>query len=478
MKKAIFAFVLVLLAFGVFTLKANADETGNLVIHYQNWNDDYDGLGSWAWGGPAAGKLKDGVDDFGAYWEYNNIPVGTSVGFIAVTWDGTEGPDWGKKQTEDINISASAIIAGQTTHVYVFEGAETTDDDPAHFIASNEHRNVLAVYYDSSGAYEENIGVHPWGYTAPESWGEPVPFTNAGQSEAGVAVKGIILHATEDWAGFLVYAGDDTNKKTGDLKPETGFFTDGEPGDVEVVYIVSKGNGYESNDNVYRTVEDFTENAFSFNLVGYNPVEQSGTFAVDPNTVFVITGALIASPYPDAEDKEAARATIEGWFAIREIAGETHGDPLEIERVDFATTNETLNSFVVILAEGSELDPEKEYELFFDNGELEASLELDLDAAPPEIIFIAPTAIVGKPAEERIITVPWGQPFNFNLFPRYRAADDRDGDITPFVYVPDDSPNRFVDTRTEGDYTIVLRVSDRWGNVTEVTFIFRVAKES
>jgi hypothetical protein len=104
-----------------------------------------------------------------------------------------------------------------------------------------------------------------------------------------------------------------------------------------------------------------------------------------------------------------------------------------------------------------------------------ASLVLDIDKAAPTIVFIAPSSIVGKAAAERIINVAWGQPFNANQFPRYSADDDRDGEITAFVYVPKGAFS-VLDTRTEGDYTIMLRVVDTWGNVTEETFIFRVTK--
>ena len=96
-----------------------------------------------------------------------------------------------------------------------------------------------------------------------------------------------------------------------------------------------------------------------------------------------------------------------------------------------------------------------------------------MDTEAPVLTFISPTAIVGQPEASRIIEVAWGQPFDQNLFPGYRVADDRDGDLTPFVYVPAGA-NSTLDTRTEGDYTIMLMVEDKWGNVTSETFIFRV----
>jgi hypothetical protein len=480
MKKALLALILgavAIVSFGVMSY-AIADDTGNLVVHFQAWDGDYENLGSHAWGGPAAGKLADGTDAFGAYWEYNDIPVGTSVGFIAVYWVG-EGPDWNAKLTGDIFIDESAVVAGETTHVYVFEGAATTDDDPGHYIASHDYANMLVVYYDPSNSYEENLGVHAWGWNdVPSEWGNPYQgFTKAGASEAGYDVKGMMLQATDDWAGLLVYAGSDANKKTGDvtLAGATTF----EPGNVGIAYVVSKGDAYTANDNVfYNDAASFAELAFSFTLVPYDNEEKTGTYAVNPSTVIVITGSQVESPYLDAEDKEAATATIEGWFEIREDLGEgVYGDPIAIERVDFATTNTTLNAFVLVIEEGSELDNTLAYEVFFNDGTNEASLPVDVDSEAPVLTFINPSSIVGQLPEDRIITIEWGQPFDPNFFPRFLVDDNRDGDLTPFVYVPEGEFST-LDTREEGDYTIMLRVEDEWGNVTEETFIFRVAKSN
>ncbi len=482
MKKVLVAMMLVAFALISFGIHSFANETGNVVIHFQLWDGEYDDLGSWAWGHENVfGKRADGTDDFGAYFEYNDVPVGTSIGFIGVYWEG-DGPNWDMKMTENVELSDDVIIAGKTVHVYVFEGAQTKTDDPQYFVADPDMFNALVVYFDPAGAYEENLGLCAWGWTTSGcDWGNPDPaFGTAGKSPGGVPVLGFILHTEEDWAGFLIYAGDDATKKTGDLKPDTGFFTEQEDGKVDVLYVVNAGDGVTNNSNVYTDPALFADAAFSFNLLPFNLDNMSGTYAVDPNTVIVATGVPVASPYPDAEDKVEARATIEGWFEIREILAEgVYGAPLVIERVDFATTNTTLNAFVIILADGSELDNTKDYAVFFDLGleenNLEASITLDLDRAAPVLTFISPTGIVGRPAAERIIEVPWGQPFNQNLFPRFRVDDNRDGDLTPFVFVPTGEYS-VLDTRTEGDYTIMLRVEDRWGNVTEETFIFRVVR--
>jgi hypothetical protein len=154
--------------------------------------------------------------------------------------------------------------------------------------------------------------------------------------------------------------------------------------------------------------------------------------------------------------------------------------PLAIERVDFASSNTTLNQFVVILED--EMDNTNEYELFFNLNQpdetlnVKASIILAMDTEAPEIQFISPTGIVGKDAADRIIEVAWGVPFDQNSFPRFRATDDRDGDLTSFVFVPKGQYS-VLNTAEEGDYTIMLEVSDKWGNVTQETFIFRVVKE-
>lgn len=601
MKKVFLALILVASAVFLLGLNGRAAGTGNLVVHFQAWDGEYDTLGSWAWGDTAAGRLKDGVDDFGAYFNFDNVAVGTAVGFIAVEWPSGTGPDWGMKLTGDVNLGADVIQEGKTVHVYVWEGAAGAQ----YLVADPDRYNVIAVYYDPAGAYEETLGLHHWGWTLPgPAWATPDQIlVNVGVAESGYPVKAVILSAVETWAGFLIYAGDDATKKTGDLKPDTGFFTNQVVGTTEVVYVVNAGDAVTDNSNVFLTPAEFAEEAFSFKLMPYVAEEKDGTYAVDPHTIILKTSASVASPYPAATDKEEAQAMVESWFMVKEVISEgVYGEPLAIERVDFAKSNTTLNAFVIILEDA--LDNTKDYEVFFDLGypsetlteakevtvtinltvpantptdavlsaagafngwtpgtaeyvatkvdathytltftvdvttpyttfeykwtrgawgteefvdpnrplvipnnvdsitfddvveawadieapankyaapvreaklNFAASIEVAMDTMAPELTFISPAGIVGVPAAQRVIEVPWGQPFNQNLFPRFRANDDRDGDITAFVYVPKGA-NSVLDTRTEGDYTIMLRVVDRWGNVTEETFIFRVVK--
>jgi hypothetical protein len=620
MKKGLLALLLVAVSALTFGISALGAGTGNLVIHFQNWSGDYENLGNWTWAPGLSGKVHDGVDDFGAYWQYNDIPVGTEVPFIGVYWTGTtssDGPDWNRKLTDDVFIPADAIVEDETVHVYIFEG-KFGNGNAKVFVSDPTTHNVLAVYYDPAGAYEEGLGIHGWGWTYEDDpevgasqWGTPSQlFQVGGISEANIDVWGMMLSAKETWAGFLVYGGDDATKKTGDIN-DGNFITNKDPGAVNIVYIVNAGDGVTNNSNVFTTSQAFRDEAFSFKLLPFSPEEMSGTYAIDPRTLVVKTSAAVASPYAAAvndAEREAAEATIQSWFEIKEALGNgQYGDALEIERVDFGKTNTTLNTFVIALAEGSELDNTKDYEVFFDTNypqdletakEIEvtinvtvpdntpenatislgasfggwspdnaawaatkqsdgtysitftisvtaaystheykwtqgtwdigenlasgnrsfvlsndmtsitfndeilawdtdadkddtkyaatartvfvptnasASLALDLDTEAPVLTFVSPLSFVGKEAADRIIEVPWGQPFDQSLFPRYSVTDNREGDITSFVFVPKGEMS-VLNTAEEGDYVIMLQVEDKWGNVTQETFIFRVVK--
>jgi hypothetical protein len=619
MKKGLLALLLV--AISALTLGVNAfgngDTTGTLVIHFQTLDGEYDNLGNWTWNGTTP-KLRDGVDSFGAYWTYENVATGYEIPFIAVDYVGG-GPDWDAastrgKLTDDVMIPDTAVVAGETVHVYIFEG-KFGDGNTEVFVADPNAYNMLLVYYDPTGSYEEELGVHAWNgwtsFTEP-GWASPAKvFLDAGKASDGSIIKAAMLSASSTNAGLLVYAGTDETKKTGDVNLSAALSATPVLGDVGVAYVLSKGDAYTVNDNVwYNDNEDFIEQGFSFRLVDFVPGDMTGTYAVNPTTIIVKTSKLLANPYAEAETVEeqlAAIATVKSWFAVENSSEEF----LTIERVDFARNNNTIDSFVIVLDEASALDNTDDYTVHFDSqpvkpdsqpvkpektievtlkltltealpentvlsvggsfqgwtpdnpayaatkltdttyelkfnvmvtaeytsfeykwtqgswavGEnlsagnrplvvpynvstlvvedtvsawdndadaadtkyappvrvapevvrLQASLALDIDKEAPILTFISPLSFLGATPENRVIIVPWGQRFNQSLFPRFAVADDRDGDITSFTFVPKGAFS-VLDTRTEGDYTIMLQVADRWGNVTQETFIFRVVK--
>lgn len=469
-----------------FSLKAE-EGTADLTIHYKNWSGDYDGLGSHGWEATEPRETFDGEDDFGVFFTFEEIDITKEAAFIAVEWvNGAQ--NWDNKGTGDVKIPANTFAAGQHHHVYVFEGAETSATNPGYYIASNNHHNLLVVYADPAGVYQDALGVHSWGWSNVEGqgqWGTPAKvFTNGGKHTAIPTIKVAMLQTLDiTESGFIIYEGTDETKKTGDVKEDLMMDLYGEDltlGTVGFAYIYSKGNAYTSNDNVTSDYSEFEANAFTFRLLPMSRDAQNqftGTYAPFPNQVIVSLSALVASPMAEAltqEDIDEAVETVISWFTVREEGGAE----IAIEDVHFDRNADTIKDFVVILK--NEFNTTKDYVVEFDLG-LEgdanraAEIEINLDREAPEIIFATPTEIVGLPAAERIIFVEWNKKFPAAKFPSLIVNDDRDGDISHLVYVPA-GDNSTINTNIEGDYTIMLRVEDRWGNVTEETFIFRVTR--
>ena len=521
MKKLILSLTLLFGSLLLFsTVNAAETVTGEVVIHFQKWDGDYTEIGRNMWGysdtangvkGPTALAAETKTDDFGIYWELGEITTdGTGTfGFQAVGFSNVglenEDADWSKKYANH-EIQNSIVKDGKTVHVYIFEGSNTRTNDEKdpdgkidYLVADPDKNGVIITYYDSSGNYEENLGVHNWDWAVNASdWNVPLKiFVDAGKSSSGVMVKAGILYFDGDKApGALVYYGDgDDSKKTGDIKPRNednaAYIKEEKPaGQLDVIYTVNKGSGNTSNNNVWvNDPETFAKEAFSFDLMGFKPAvgitSAEGTYAYNPKTVMVQTNQEIKNPVAAAEteaEKETARQTVTSWFAVREItsaegaAEETFGEPLDIKAVSFAETNETFKDFVVEL--NDELDNTKRYRVFFDDlveGDAArvASIELDIDRKGPELTFLG--NLLGKAEAERIILVEWNKKFDQNLFPTFLVNDDRDGDRFDYVFVPSGEFST-LNTNIEGDYVIMLQVEDNWGNVTQEKFTFRVTR--
>lgn len=508
MKKALSVFFLAVVALFVgIGVNAAGTGTADLVIHFHNWDNDYTNLGSHAWGSTAAPKeTYDGTDDFGVYFRYNDVAIGTTVGFTAVEWaNGSQ--DWNAKHTGDVNIDESALVEGEVVHVYVFENANNQ-----YLVADPTQYNMLLVYYDPSNTYEDNLGVHAWnGWSGFQTldgdgnwisspitsvWGSPDQvFMTVGTASDGSEVKAAMLTTataptSDATPGLLIYAGADGNKKTGDVNAYPALGDTPALGEAGTQWVVSKGDAYTAGDNIYpNDPASFYTEAFSFRLVAFNSSENSGTYAPNPLAIIVKTSANINNPYAAATttaEQDAAVVTIEGWFTLVEVTAvdgdgnpTTYGSEVAIDHVDFAKSNSTFQDFVIVLAEANKLDNTKMYEVQFnlgltDDTNKEAALMVAMDTEAPVITFTSPTSIVGQDPANRVIEIALGSEWNQSWFPRYQATDNRDGDLTSFVFVPS-GDNSTLNTGVAGDYTIMLQVSDKWGNVTQVTFIFRVA---
>lgn len=413
MKKIVLALLVLLTGF-TFVLSTYADEaeTGDVVVHFHKWDNNYDGVGAHAWGStftPTA--VPTGTDDFGIYFEFKDVEVGTELGFIAVYFnnpDDNSSQNWDRKLTGDVKFEAAK--KGETVHVYVFEGADSDKEGDQAFVAKNDMYNMLLVYADPSGNYEENLGVYAWnGWDFKPEWAKPEPvFSSAASHSAIKEIKVAMLHSDAPDAGLLIYAGGDENKKTGDVKLEDALGDDPVLGDVGFAYVVNKGDGYTKGDNVFYNVDDFAEEAFSFKLMPMSRNvngEIKGTYAQNPTTVMVSLSSPVVNPYLVAakNDKEAAKEKMMDWFTVHEVLEDGFGRRIELEDLHFAQGAETVTDFVLILK--NELDPSKEYEVLFQT--IKGLVPEDL--VEEETFTLVFNVELDKPLEDgQRITIPGG----------------------------------------------------------------------
>jgi len=517
MKRVITSMLLILtFALTLVFVSAEEDGTGNLIIHYQNTTGDYSDVGLNSWNHDADGiggvqnpeSLKEitKTDDFGVYWELKDVTIekDKSIGFQVVGFNNPNDsdPDWDNKKYTDHEISSDILVDGETVHVYMFYGSNTRTNEeatpePIPYLYTNPLKhNLILTYFDQSNAYDDNLGLHNWGWTniSGANWGSPNKvLKNVGKDLTGTPIKGVVLEydykeGEENDYGVIVYAGGDNNKKTGDIKIDE-IFAEVSPkglGEADVIQVYNDGDGNTSNENVIlNDAEKYILEAYSFNLVPMfnDEGEYKGTFAPNPNQVIAELNSSVMAPIKLDEDGKKVEITNEEktteimkWFKVLD----EDDNEVVIDDIHYDAGASSLRSFVLIL--GEDLDNTKEYTLKFDLG-LEgeenkaAEILVDMDKEAPQIQFISPSSFANETdPDKRIIEVAWNKKFDQNLFPRFVVTDDRDGDITRMVYVPKGDYS-ILNTNVEGDYKIMLRVEDSWGNVTEETFIFRVTKK-
>gem|GEM_PF-3146188 len=530
MKKILFGFMLVLSSLFIFS-SIKAAGTGNLVVHFQKFDSDYEKVGRNVWGAGAdynvaKGPLKlaeEGLtktDDFGIYYEFNNIVIEESgslgIQFIGFIIDGeVETINWNAK-IANFEIPYSELKSGKTVHIYTFEGGNNRTNNEAYpeeigkvnyLVADPEKQGIIVAYLDPDGEYEAELGMHTSNFeTNSGVWGTPLKtFENVGLTSDKVYLKAAILYYIDLVVKptALIYVGDTKTKISNDMFPnhqersgtKTYIENKKDKGQLDVYYVLKKGYNPTSTDfsNIFlNDPKGFQDDAFSFKFIKYQAAatanaEATGTYAFNKKTLFAKTNQPINNLYVTAEnetDKELADAKIKSFFKVKEITSAldatelTFGDEIEIESIDYSksTANIKISDFVLILK--NELDNKKRYMLFYDNLEENANnvktqIELNLDKEKPVITFISPQEIVGKAEAERIIEIEFNKKFDQNKFPVYTAKDDRDGTITRKVFVPSGNFSK-LDTNKKGDYVIMLEVSDKWGNVTQEKFTFRV----
>lgn len=411
-------------------------------------------------------------NDSGTVFEFEikvATDTGDNIGFVPTVAGATGEPSWDRKLSyggsADLALNPEGVKGSGVKYAVIFENAKA--NEVAYSSVNPTGYITVLTYYAAS--YESNLGIHAWGWEHLESaaWGTPLQvFTTIGRSPDGTEIKGTILETeTITGAGLLIYAGTDETKKHadhGDIKTDNGDFENIEAGKLFYVAV--------SNATVYNNqMAEFIGDSFVFKFIPYSKDQNgydTGTYATNKTNIIAKTSADIVIPKTSSDNTVLTsdqRKTLAGsYFTVHE-----KGDvakTVTIKHADFNQFAEAgVKDFVIVLEQ--ELDNTKEYVLKLDGAGQTAEIELDLDTEKPVISLIGASA-------DNVVKVTYGKKFDMKLFPRYKAMDNRDGDITSMVYVP--SGKGKLNTAIKGDYEVTLRVEDKWGNVSDLVITFRV----
>lgn len=386
-----------------------------------------------------------------------------------------------------------------------------------------DYVNVVMFFLDSSGKYHEDLGVHGWNGLSYEAkglskdktqifsdndyvWGSPTKLKKLGNARS-VEIMGrrFLYKHGEDASkkivptlpGGLVYAGGDPEKFTGDI-PERAFLkkakVEGENsdpkkdyynhGEVFSVFIHYNGMPYTGNENIFCDYqeEEFLKAALDFKFKPSDYANFQGTYAYtnDDNKTAVQVETSMAYNLLETEKdltEKDLKERFKGYFSVKEKDKE---EKVKINDVLFAMGSE-FSKFILMLDE--KLDNKKDYILYWDSTsdsdekrKLEANIVFDLDKEAPNITFVDPAHNL---EEKPVVEIKLGSEFLATDIPAFVVDDNRDGKMTD-IYVPgEDEGNekRFVDTSKAGDYEVLFRIVDEWGNVAEKIVIFRVKGE-
>lgn len=424
-----------------YVATAIPDGMARLVVHYQKWDGDYSSVGFWTWGtgsgGTSAPVEKNGVDDFGAVFEFNLGTDATNVGLIPIAKDITLDTRWNYKDSfggADMGYDVTGITAGEQIDIYFFSGGSTF------YTADPEKANVLVLYMNSTGTYEDNLGVHCWGWDQAPAWGTPYAMTQGFATPDGVQGRAVLLTAdpaSVNNAGLLIYAGDDATKKTGDISGS--IYDTPVAGKVYVVYagvdpVTNGGKEYTFDRASYvNELMNFEKGDAIWDYVTYEEITYPRVLTtITPFFTLTKDGVAVTNPFAS---------------------------------IDYNTEKDTATEFVLVL--NTALDNTSEYVLSFSNGLegialQEASINVNLDTTGPTITFISSDTV----------SIEAGTGWDSALWPDMVAIDNRDGYVTDRIYVKA-GDGRF-DLNAVGDHIVTLTVFDDWGNESTAQFTVTV----
>lgn len=412
-----------------------------------------------------------------------------------------------KLTTNPIKIPFPATVDLNETYLVVegSMGGTWTTESTDIFKVDAEKVNVVLFLLDPSGTYVDGVGTHNWNglEPAPAEWGSPVPFKFVGKAKGINMIGGHYTFAVDASPGGLIYATGDDDKHTGDFPSSVFVKEDGSKyaaGEFFAVFTHFNGLPYTSSDNIFPEwkVDEFIDIALTFKFKPAIYSKLSGTFAYSVTADAVLKTVIQAETTiayslteeelgkTDAEVNALIKKNVK--LVEAKLVGEGESAKLEADLeklIDFnlvCSKTEKISKFILTL--DSQLDNTKDYILIWDsstdaieNRRAQAQIQLDMDKKAPTITFVSPLLNM---MTEPVVDIKLGSEFLGTDIPAFKVDDDRDGTITSRIYVPGADENnelRFVNTGKEGDYKVLFRVTDDWGNVAEKIVTFRVKKE-
>lgn len=361
----------------------------------------------------------------------------------------------------ELTFDVDDIKGSGEKHIIFYENAKNKE-----YVTSSTNTNnylMFVMYYATS--YEENLGVHSWGWESKYNsspWGDPLlVFKTVGRTPDGNEIKGALLESSTADAGCIVYAGSDDNKKHADYG-NLVFNKDVNVFEPQLTAV--------SNKSVFINDEEFSSlvNEFKLRFIPFGTAKNGsyeGTYATTNKNVLVSLSSAIVI---DKEDEDGEILTsaqrlelIKNRFTIYET--DEIENVIEFNDVDYNIAADSALDFVFTLEDTLDLDTSYTIKYTYDG--VECEIEINMDREAPVIDLLR---------SNDVIEIKWGQPFDMAKFPQYEATDDRDGDITSKVFVP--VGMGIVNTSIEGEYKVTLRVIDSWGNITDKVITFIVKK--
>lgn len=357
--------------------------------------------------------------------------------------------------------------------------------------------NFIGVVFTPLNNYPNSFGFYSWNHKGdPTQWQSYTSeMKTYGEYLNSRIVATHILYNDDADFGCLCYSGPegDNGKVTNDVKVVKANGEKFKNGEFAPVYIQYKTMPQTDNKNVvsYDKYDEFYKLAVQFRFEEANYARMEGTYALSPTTVQVeFSSPFLLDKTLDTnkdEDYKKGQALLKKYLKFYEAKqdGEKLVPNLEKEiptkEITFKKGETGISKLVAIMQ--NPIDNSKDTFIVYNATEDTLTVNhktvegiLDVDKEKPVITFSNPKL---EAQEKPVVEINVSKKFNPALIPSFTVTDNRDGDITEKIYVPDANEGnelRFVNIKKPGEYEVVFKVLDDWGNAQTRSVIFKVVK--